>query len=300
MDEAVNVTTDIAPDSALSLLRPTLYRTAREMLFLFRSIIPSSNGFEIANVPRTAAVLHNDAVFLSHHCLTLGLEYREKFPLVDESDARGKLLKQTCIFVDLVPLFRELADTSLGDMVDLQKRQLVDIVGSRITLFGKALRSDESLQEWSEAETALTAGKYHLSHLAKAWKPILSSSVFLRAMGHLADVLMVAYLNQILSATDISRTAGQFASSLFHNASSEMTQILGGEGHAAKYVTEWGHFQSVGKFLGLNSLAQVEQALSSGAFGHLESQELVGLVEASFDDSPQRHSLLSCISSQTK
>jgi centromere/kinetochore protein ZW10 len=298
MDDAVGVSTDIAPDSVLSLLRPTLYRTAREMLTLFRSIIPSSHGFEIANVPRTAAVLHNDAVFLAHHCLTLGLEYREKFPLVDENDARGKLLKQTCIFVDMVPLFRELADTSLGDMMELQKRQLAEIVGSRISLFGKALRSDESLQEWSEAETALAAGIYHLRHLTQAWKPILSSSVFLRAMGYLADVLFALYVNQMLGATDISRTAGQFASALFYKATSDIVQVMGGEKYASKYVMEWGHFQCVGKFLGMNNLAQVEQALSSGVFSHLESQELSGLVQAAFDDTPHRQSLLNSISLQ--
>jgi hypothetical protein len=198
----------------------------------------------------------------------------------------------------MVPLFRELADTSLGDMMELQKRQLAEIVGSRISLFGKALRSDESLQEWSEAETALAAGIYHLRHLTQAWKPILSSSVFLRAMGYLADVLFALYVNQMLGATDISRTAGQFASALFYKATSDIVQVMGGEKYASKYVMEWGHFQCVGKFLGMNNLAQVEQALSSGVFSHLESQELSGLVQAAFDDTPHRQSLLNSISLQ--
>jgi centromere/kinetochore protein ZW10 len=291
MDDAVSVAS-ISQDSVLSLLRPTLYRTAREMLNLFRAIIPASHGMEVAHVPRTAAVLHNDAVFLAHHCLTLGLEYREKFPPFDEEDARGKLLKQTCIFVDMVPLFRELADTSLGDMLELQKHQLAEIVGSRITLLGQALRSDESLHEWSEAETALAAGIYHLRHLSQAWKPILAPSVFLRAMGYLADVVFTLYLNQVSSATDISPSASQFASALFHKATSDIAGLLGTPQDPSIFATEWGRFEAVGKFLGLHHLSQVEQALSSGVFRHVASQELVRLIQATFGESPQRRALL--------
>ena len=108
MDEALAVSTSVPQDSPLAILRPTLYKTAREMFSLFSAIIQANHGREVANVPRTAAVLHNDSVFLAHHCLTLGLEYREKFPQFDEDGSRGNLLKQTCIFVDMVPLYREV------------------------------------------------------------------------------------------------------------------------------------------------------------------------------------------------
>lgn len=296
MDEAVDVAA-VPEDSVLSLLRPTLYRTAREMLSLFRAIIPASHGREVAHVPRTAAVLHNDAVFLAHHCLTLGLEYKEKFPTVDEGDARGKLLKQTCIFVDMVPLFRELADTSLGDMLDLQKHQLAEIVGSRITYFGRSLQSDESLHEWSEAETALAAGIYHLRHLAQAWRPILAPSVFLRSMGYLADVLFALYLGQVTTASDISVNASQFTSSLFHRASVDIGGLLQTQEDKVKYSSEWAHFEAVGKFLELNHLSEVERALSSGVFRHVASQELARLVRATYGESSQRRALLNVLSS---
>jgi centromere/kinetochore protein ZW10 len=267
------------------------------MLSLFRSIIPASHGREVAHLPRTAAVLHNDAVFLAHHCLTLGLEYREKFPPVAEDDARGKLLKQTCIFVDMVPLFRELADTSLGDMLELQKHQLSEIVGSRITYFGRGLQSDESLHEWSEAETALAAGIYHLRHLAQAWRPILAPSVFLRSMGYLADVLFALYLSQVTTATDISPNACQFTCALFHKASVDIAGLLQTKDDVSKYASEWGHFEAVGKFMELNHVSEVEQALSSGVFRHVASQELARLVQARYGESPRKRALLNMLSS---
>lgn len=306
MDECVSVLVQAPHDSPLAILRPTLYKTAREMFSLYRTIIPVNYGREVANVPRTAAVLHNDAVFLAHHCLVLGLEYQEKFPQVDEEDARGKLLKQTCLFVDLVPLFRELADTAMNDMLDLQKHQLAELVGGRITFFGKSLRSDESVHEWAEADTALAAGIYHLRHLAQAWNSILSKSVFLRSMGYLADVMFSLYLKEVTTnAAAISRSAKQFAGNLFRKALVDVYGVLfdgGAQGSSkqddpSKYVLEWGRFEAVKIFLDLDQLVHAEQALSAGAFRNLESAKLAKLVTATYQDTPHRRALLSGISS---
>jgi len=310
MDEAVAVSNAFPPPptpsssegeedaiiTSLGILRPTLYRTAREMLRLFRSIIPSSHRREVINVPRTAAVLHNDSVFIANHCLTLGLEYKEKFPAVDEEDSRGKLLKQTCVFVDMVPLFRELADSSMGDMLDLQNRQLVDIVGNRITYFGQSLRSNESLVEWSDAETAIAAGIYHLRHLSQGWKPILAYSVFLRSVGYLIDVLVSLYLKQLTDATSISPSARYFVSALCQKAVVDLSSFLDTP-KPGKYIPEWGRFVAVSKFLKTNHLSDLEQALSSGVFIELGSQELSRLIQAGFPDSSDRRALLAGLSS---
>eukprot|EP00535_Pseudo-nitzschia_heimii_P008474 CAMPEP_0197173488 /NCGR_PEP_ID=MMETSP1423-20130617/399_1 /TAXON_ID=476441 /ORGANISM="Pseudo-nitzschia heimii, Strain UNC1101" /LENGTH=931 /DNA_ID=CAMNT_0042622311 /DNA_START=69 /DNA_END=2864 /DNA_ORIENTATION=- len=305
MDECV-ATIGLPLDSPLATLRPTLYKTAREMLSLFQCIIPANYGKEVANVPRTAAVLHNDSVFLAHHCLTLGIEYKEKFPQIEEDDTQGKLLKQTCIFVDMVPLFRELADTSMNDMLDLQKNQLAEIVGSRITYLGQSLHSEESVQEWSEAETGVAASIYHLRHLTQTWKPILANSVFLRSMGHLADVVFSLYLKEIFTnGKSISRSAKQFAGSLFRKAIVDVYGILfdgrlpgtDKRDDPSKYALEWGRFEAVGRFLDLNQLVQVEHNLTSGIFRNLESAELAKLITATYTDTPQRRNLLNSMAS---
>ena len=290
MDEAVAQPANQKENTPLSLLAPTLYRTAREILTMFRAIIPASHGSEIAHVPRTAAVLHNDCVYLAHHCLTLGLEYKEKFP--EPQDARGKLLQQTCIFVDMVPLFRELADQSLGDMLELQKNQIADIVGNRITLFGKALASDESLHEWSEAETALAAGIYHIRHLVQAWKPILSAQVFCRSVGYLADAIFSLYLNQVHQASDISSSGCNFCAALFARATKEIGRLMENDTSGSQV---WEHFDAVGKFMDM-SLSEIEAALTNGVFRQVGGQELSKLIKAAFDDTPKRRALLNVLS----
>jgi centromere/kinetochore protein ZW10 len=280
-----------------STLRPALYKAAREMLTLFRAIIPAMHGTEIASVPRTAAVFHNDCIFLAHHCLTLGVEFKEHY---SEDDARGKLLSQSCIFVDNVPLFRELADQSLGDMLDVQANVLVEIVGGRIGYLGAALQSHESLLEWSEAETASAAGVYHLRHLAQAWRPILSRRIFGQTMGHLADVILNLFWKQVVqSASLMTPNARHFLVGLFRQMSHDLKELFENpqpERCLEDCSTEWGRFEALVQFLEMSHLAQVQSALASGVFRHVAAPELAKLLQATFVDSAERQVLLHSLS----
>ena len=56
----------------LDALPPMLYRAARDLLDLFRAIIPTLYANEVGSIPRMAAVLHNDCVFLAHEASLLG------------------------------------------------------------------------------------------------------------------------------------------------------------------------------------------------------------------------------------
>jgi hypothetical protein len=70
MDDATNP--DIASDLVDDAFPPMLFRAARELLDLFRAIIPTSHASEIGSLPRMAAVLHNDCVYLAHESSLLG------------------------------------------------------------------------------------------------------------------------------------------------------------------------------------------------------------------------------------
>jgi len=292
MDEAV--LKEAAPkESPLALLPANLYRAAREVLDLFRAIIPVKYGNEVHNVPRTAAVLHNDCVFFAHHCLTLGLEYKDKFPPVEVDDVQGNLLRQTCMFVDMVPLFRDLADRSMGDMLDLQAKQILEIVGQRIPLLGKALRSDEILAEWSDAETATTAGLYHLRHLSQSWHPVLSYDVFNRSILYLADVLFSLFLDQVTKATDISIAGAHFVSTLFRKASDEIGELVQNDTSGSRV---WDRFCAIGQCMDM-SLADIQVALSNGVFRSVTGPELTQIIKATFDDTPKRQHVLGLLAS---
>ena len=289
MDEAVEqASLQHDPETPLALLPATLYKTARECLDLYRAIIPVRYRAEIEEVPRTAAVFHNDCVFFAHHCQILGIEYKARFPQPNPNDARGKLLHQTFIFVDMVPAFRSLAESSVRKMLDRQGLQIRELVGERITLFGKALRSDEILAEWSEAEAAVNAGLYHIRHLSQGWKPVLSYEVFHRCICFLADVMFALLLDQIGKATDISTTACQFVNSLFERAIASVAEHLDGDFSSSQVHDR---FSAISKTLDM-TLNDIKIGLTKGLYRNVTGQELSHLISATFDDSPKRRDLL--------
>ncbi|KAL7465659.1 hypothetical protein ACHAXS_005977 [Conticribra weissflogii] len=59
----------------LDELPPMLYRASREILDLFRAVIPTLYASEVASIPRMAAILHNDCVYLAHEVSLLGKMY---------------------------------------------------------------------------------------------------------------------------------------------------------------------------------------------------------------------------------
>jgi len=311
MDEAVDPRS-CASFAASVALPQQLYRTARELLDLYRAIIPAAHGSEIASVPRTAAILHNDCVFFAHNCLMLGLEYKEKFLASGDDAPTTARLQQLCTFVDLVPPFRELAERTMGSMIDRQKAQLLEVVGARISILRDALRANESVVEWTDAETALTAGTYHLRHLSQAWRPVLSRDIYARAMGNLVDTIFSLYLDQVLSAHDISEPAGNFIGALFRNATRNMSELFDehGTGSTGASISSVGElsatkiakagsygekFDAVGKFMFM-SLTDINAGLGDGTFKSVTGQELSKLIVAAFDDSQKRADTLRLLS----
>jgi len=114
----------------------------------------------------------------THHCLTLGLDYKDRWfqsdPKVHESSPETTSnLRSTCTFVDLVPHFREMRDRVMVDMIHNHKENLTELVGSRLTHFSAALGTNECVMEWNDAETAQSAGLFHIRHLSHVWKGFL-------------------------------------------------------------------------------------------------------------------------------
>jgi centromere/kinetochore protein ZW10 len=292
LDEAVQALQEQAStekeDAALSLLPATLYQAARESFHLLRAMIPVLHRKDIATVPRTAALWHNDCVYAAYQCQLLGLEYQSRITAAPTKDARQKVLQRCFTFVDMVPAYREIANESLQKMLDRQAQEVHSLVTSRISLLGKSLRSNEILAEWSEAESALTAAVTHLRQLSQVWKPVLSYEVFHRALCFLADVVFKILLDQLLLATDISTTACQFVNALFSRAVQDVGSLLDGDWATSQLH---GRFTALSKCLDM-TLHDIRVGLSQGVFSSVTGQELSQLIQATFDDSPKRRDLL--------
>ncbi|CAN0284502.1 unnamed protein product, partial [Discosporangium mesarthrocarpum] len=102
-----------------------LFRTARDILELFRAVVPVHHGNTIDSVPRMGALFHNDCLFLAMHCLVMGQRCRKMLP---------PSLRLRSTMVDMAPLFRELGQASLSGQVHRQRLQLEEFFrGVKVT-----------------------------------------------------------------------------------------------------------------------------------------------------------------------
>jgi len=112
-----------------------LYRASRECLDLYRAIIPSIYQKELYSLPRMAAICHNDCIYLAHKCTTLGIIYQDR--LLKEE------LKHLCSFLDMVPLFREMGDKVMMEMMKRENEQLDSMVSKRLIGWKNSLALNE-------------------------------------------------------------------------------------------------------------------------------------------------------------
>ena len=138
LEEATMVEIDQYSDSETALTPFLLFKTSRELFDMFRAVISSRHGISIASIPRCAAIFHNDCDYIAFNLLTLGLEFGPKF--------RHENLRRVCTFVDMVPIFRRLAEEKLRDIVNIQKGELTKIMEDRMDGLWHSLALDEVSQ----------------------------------------------------------------------------------------------------------------------------------------------------------
>lgn len=270
-------------DSPLGLLPATLYRAAREMLDLYRALIPA----KAATDDRTAAIHHNDGVFLAHHCLTLGLEYRQRFPKPSENDnndqdddPQGQLLRQSCMFVDMVPLFRNMADTALQAMIQRHHPHMA------LNYLAESLASNEHVAEWSQAEAAWQDAQNDLVQIQQILQPILSKSILDRCLSYWLDIRLQLVTDEILRARMITRAARHWLLSLSFESSSHFRY--------SRNAPRWRALQTL---LRLDDIEGITQELSRATFVSWTGAELSQLVQALHpNNAPGKDQLLQLLS----
>ena len=74
---------------------------SRDMLDLFRAVVPVVHATELESVPLIGMCVFNDCHYIAYHLVTLGFQYKARLP---------EPLRSTATFVDLVPMFRRLGE----------------------------------------------------------------------------------------------------------------------------------------------------------------------------------------------
>ena len=99
-----------------------LFYCVRAMYEMFASIVPVYHRERLTAVPQMAAVHHNDCMFIAHHLMLLGLQFKSGLP--------EPLCSGAATFVDLIPVLRRSGTRCFLEQMSTQKTQILQSLHS--------------------------------------------------------------------------------------------------------------------------------------------------------------------------
>ncbi|XP_063166971.1 centromere/kinetochore protein zw10 homolog [Candoia aspera] len=164
-----------------------LFYLVRNIFHLFCDVVPMYHRENLQKLPQLAAIHHNNCMYIAHHLLTMGHQFR------------SRLSDGTATFVDLVPGFRKLGTECFLAQMRVQKEELLE----RLSLSRNFSNLDDE-DNSSVANRAVRQVLHQLKRLGKVWQDVLPVNVYCRAMGTLLSTALVEIMSRILALEDIS------------------------------------------------------------------------------------------------
>ena len=266
-----------------------ILKTIRLMLQMFLSLTPYHYKTQINTVPRSIAIFYNNCMYISHHLITLGFEYREKMP--------APLNSEICTFIDFVPVIRSLGEETWYEMILKQKTETKEIISPlQNSIFGL---SDEKGDLVQKCFISLIS---HLTELSKVWKEVLPLYLVRGSIGLILNVALECCIYSVfsladISANDASRAANIFSLlgnrcvPLFHIDNETESEVLG------QNCESWFRFTELIILLEA-SLKEINEkwGKGKGLFAvNFKASEIRNFVKGSFKNSERRSELLANI-----
>ncbi|XP_789289.3 centromere/kinetochore protein zw10 homolog [Strongylocentrotus purpuratus] len=266
-----------------------LFFTVRNMLQLFCEVVPHYHKASLSQLPRAAALHHNNCMYISHHLLTLGHRYQHTFP--------SPLSDGASIFVDLVPVFRKEAVTPFLAQMRSQRDLLLESV-----------RIAEGFQRVADAENVTSANRaikqviHRWTHLKAVWAEVLPDNVYTKTMATLVNTVLMHVVEQITRLEDISADDASQLHLIFTKLKDETPDILKPSESEEPVimevmVKEWRQFLELGFILEASMQAIVDRwADGKGPLALAFTASTVkGLIRALFQNTDRRANALSKI-----
>ncbi|XP_036444306.1 centromere/kinetochore protein zw10 homolog [Colossoma macropomum] len=171
-----------------------LFYTTRNIFHLFYDVVPTYHKDNLLKFPHLAAIQHNNCMFLAHHLLTLGHQFRPHLPLKDG----------VAYFVDLVPGFRRLGAQCFVAQMNVQKAEMLERLST-----ARNFSNLHDEDNYSAASKAVRQVIHQLKQLGKVWQDVLPVNIYCKSMGTLLNTAISELITKITMLEDISTEDGE-------------------------------------------------------------------------------------------
>jgi len=242
------------------------------------------------DLPTMAMVFFNDSLYVAYHLHTLSFQYQAGLPAP---------LNKTGTFADLIPVFRKLAEKYYK--IQLQKRidLLTEMLGD-----ADGLGQTNDDERFNVVQRVLKQVSLAVAQLAKAWKGVLSTGMYLCTIGHVCDHVIKQLISGVLALQDIGEAETHTLHSLLSGFFLAQTSIPvlfvvldertreKVQMPIPKYVNSWTKFTKLVEFLEMR-LAEIGQRFEKGGLSEFSNEELHGLIMALFSPTLSSCSIVS-------
>ncbi|GAB5577088.1 transmembrane protease serine 5 isoform X4 [Prionailurus iriomotensis] len=255
----------------------------------------SSDQWEnLQKLPQLAAIHHNNCMYIAHHLLTLGHQFRLRLAPI--------LCDGTTTFVDLVPGFRRLGTECFLAQMRAQKGELLERLSS-----ARNFSNMDDEENYSAASKAVRQVLHQLKRLGIVWQDVLPVNIYCKAMGTLLNTAVSEIIGRITALEDISTEDGDRLYSLCKTVVDEGPQVFAPLSEESKnkkyqeevpvYVPKWMPFKELMMMLQA-SLQEIGDRWADGKgplAAAFSSTEVKALIRALFQNTERRAAALAKI-----
>ncbi|KAJ6440021.1 centromere kinetochore protein [Purpureocillium lavendulum] len=289
LGDGAALTTDNDQYSLVASTAPGLFSLPTFALALFRAISPHYYSLAAGG----NMFLYNDAMYMAEKLSGFAATWKERADLTPRARAMLRLDND-------IKTLQSFANRSYGSEMNLQKTVLQDLLGG-----------SQSLLQQDEMEAAVEAGTARIRAMAATWEPILARSVWSQAVGSLADALATRLITDVLDMSSIGQEEAYGIAKLIASAT-ELDELflpskLGGTEPSSDEVPATAQYAP--QWLRLKYLSEVLQSnLNEVKFLWCDSElslyftvdEVVDLINASFEDNPRTRETIREIQSKPR
>ncbi|NXD42638.1 ZW10 protein, partial [Copsychus sechellarum] len=270
-----------------------LFNCVRDIFQLFCEVVPTYHRENLQKLPQLAAIHHNNCMFIAHHLLTLGHQFR----------CGGGVLGSVAVtFVDLVPAFRRLGVECFLAQMRVQKGEILERLSS-----ARNFSNMDDEENYRAANKAIKQVLHQLRRLGMVWQDVLPVNVYCKAMGTLLSTALAEIVTRIVALEDISAEDADRLYSLCRTMVEEGPQVFTPlleedknkkyQEEVPVYVQNWMTFKELMIILQANLQEIVDQwADGKGALAkEFSAAEVKSLIRALFQNTERRAAALAKI-----
>ncbi|NXA04818.1 ZW10 protein, partial [Sapayoa aenigma] len=168
-----------------------LFYSVRRTFQLFCEVVPTYHKESLQKFPQLAAIHHNNCMYLAHHLLTLGHQFRYQTTTMLSNEAAS--------FVDLVPAFRRLGMECIKAQMRVQREEILERLSN-----ARNFSNMDDEENFHAANKAIRQILHQLKRLGQVWQDVLPVNVYCKAMGTLLNTALAEIVTRIVALEDIS------------------------------------------------------------------------------------------------